>query len=583
MTHTQLLRLTFMFLAALVTVPAVAAPKDAATLQKIDEAMNVHYIAAHFDKAESVLLAAIKSCGAKACSGEVLANAYIYVGIIRGNSKGDLAGARKAFESAYAADPKMTIDETLVTPAVLAEFNKVIGKEPDSPPPVGEKLAPAPETAAEPVAKREPKQGGLHCSPATGYEVQTARPIPIHCERMEGVVRGELHYKPVEADEFTAILMKFDATNATLRAQVPCDALEHKGLLDVYVIGQDENKDIVDTFGTVTSPIEYTIVDKTKRAPPSYPGESAPKRCADVVSAGAGGAGPGDVCTADVPCQKGHYCGSGICRKTPACEVNADCQSDHCVDGLCAMEQDFEEKSTFNRWMVGLNFAADLWLSTSAKNVCGGVNAANGDYSCYAAGSSRINVSPPTTASNAAVTNRIPMADPNYGGNVKTTLVPSTLRVLGSVDYALLPSLTVGARLGFAFNGGPSTIHYTNGYPSQNKNFLPYHAELRAAYWFTPLDVKGFHPYAGLSAGMAEVDAKVRLTVYADNPTSGRPTIKRSLDAWRKLGQAFAGLNFGGLMNIGSHHNLELKINAMYMLPSAGIVFEPSLGYLFGF
>ena len=140
MTPKQLLRLTIALLAASVTVPAVAAPnKDAATLKKIDEAVNVHYIAAQFDKAESVLLSAIKACGAKLCSGEVIAKAYIYVGVIRGNGKGDIAGARQAFENAQAADPNVTLDPTLVTPAVLAEFNKVMGKESDSATPKADK------------------------------------------------------------------------------------------------------------------------------------------------------------------------------------------------------------------------------------------------------------------------------------------------------------------------------------------------------------------------------------------------------------------------------------------------------------
>ena len=130
MTPKQILRIIFTLLAVSIASLAAAAPnKDAATLKKIDEAINVHYIAAQFDQAESVLLAAIKACGTKFCSGEVVAKAYIYVGVVRGNGKQDLAGARHAFENAQAADPNVTLDATLVTPAVLAEFNKVMGKE----------------------------------------------------------------------------------------------------------------------------------------------------------------------------------------------------------------------------------------------------------------------------------------------------------------------------------------------------------------------------------------------------------------------------------------------------------------------
>ena len=175
------------------------------------------------------------------------------------------------------------------------------------------------------------------------------------------------------------------------------------------------------------------------------------------------------------------------------------------------------------------------------------------------------------------------MADPRYGGNVKSTLIPATLRVLASVDYAVTPSITAGARVGFAFNGGPATIHYVNGdAKSQPKNFFPIHAELRGAYWFKPLDERGFHPYLGAGFGLAEVDGKVKVTAYADD-ASGHPTVKRSLDAWRKLGRSFAALTFGGLINVSSHHNLLFNVNLMYMMPSSGIALEPSLGYVLGF
>ena len=591
MTPKQLHRLAFVLLTGLITIPAVADPnRDAATLKKIDEAVNVHYIAAQFDKAENVLLAAIKACGAKACSGEVIAKAYVYVGVIRGNSKGDLPGAHQAFEKAVAADPNVTLDPTLVTPAVLAEFSKVTGKESDASPIAAE--APPTEAAdvpPEPTKKestlpRVAPVGELRCGPATGQVIQTARPVPIHCERMENVVRGELYYKPVGADEYTAVLMKFNTTNATLRAEVPCDALTKKGTLNVYVIAQDGNKDMVDTFGNALSPVQYQIVDKTKEKPPSYPGEAAPKRCTEAMYADEPGAGPGEVCTEEKPCRKSQYCSSGVCKKAPTCDTNPDCESGKCIEGLCEMPQDYASSSSFRRFLVGLNIAQDFWLATSSSNVCGAANAANGDYNCYNAGSSHINLS-----SNPAVTNVLPN-QAQSSGSVKTALHPATTRILASVDYALTPDVTVGARLGLAVNSPPPTIHYNGDKPpNQNKNFFAEHIELRVAYWLTPLDKPGLHPYIGISAGAAEVDAKVNLTAYyvpAAGDTcpkvSGRYCAKK-LDAWRKMGLGFAGLNFGGLMKLGNRHNVVLNVNALYMLPSTGIVLEPSLGYLFGF
>ncbi len=247
---------------------AAAVPyKDQGVLKKIDEAINVHYIAAQFDKAESVLLAAIKSCGNKDCSGEVVARAYLYLGIIRGNGKQDLAGAKQAFESAYAADNNITIDPSLVTPAVLDVFNLVTGRQG---PEAGKAAAKTPESDENievPGEKKEATQprvapvGELRCSPATGYEVQVGRPIPIRCEKMEGVLRGELYFKPIGSEDYTAQLMKFNSKDATLSGQVPCDALTKKGLVNVYVVAQDENRELVETFGNALSPVQYTALD----------------------------------------------------------------------------------------------------------------------------------------------------------------------------------------------------------------------------------------------------------------------------------------------------------------------------------
>jgi hypothetical protein len=242
------------------------------------------------------------------------------------------------------------------------------------------------------------------------------------------------------------------------------------------------------------------------------------------------------------------------------------------------MRENFGSKAVLGRWLVGIHVALDTWLSPAAKNVCGGSNAASGDYNCYNAGSTKINEDP----NDPQHWNFIPMADANFGGNIKTTLVPATVRVLASVDYAITPKITAGGRLGMAFRGGPASIHYDQGVPSQNKSFLPVHVELRGAYWFKPLDVPGLHPYVALGFGVAQVDAKVPLTVWADN-SANQPKLERSLDAWRKMGTTFAAIGFGGLVNVGKRNALQLNVNAMYMLPSTGIVLEPSFGYVRGF
>jgi hypothetical protein len=561
---------------------AVTPYKDKAAQKKIDEAINVHYIGAQFDKAETVLMAAVKICG-KDCSPEVLSKAYLYLGIVRGNGKQDLAGAKQAFDAAYAADPNVTIDPSLVTPSVLAEFTKATGRQPDATQAAAtpdENVEVPGEKAAEVV--RVAPVGNYRCAPATGYDIQLGRPVPIVCERMENVLRGELYYKPVGSDEYTALLMKFNSKDATLSAQIPCDAVTKKGTLSVYVNAQTDDKELVDTFGNAISPVQYSVVDKPTQPPPTLPGQPAPAVCTDLLRSINSGKPEGGVCTHAEPCKTGLYCHTGKCEKAPTCEMGSDCASGHCIDSFCVMDEQFADDEKPNKWMVGVNFAWDLWVSPNRKNVCGGTNPASGVFSCYNEDKSTINV-----GADRRSTNMLPMADANWGGNIKTTLVPATFRALLSIDRILSTHLTLGARLGWAFNGGPAKMGFTQSgdqyTPTQTTNFMPFHAEVRGAYWFKSLDELGLHPYLAVSGGLAEVDAKVTLKAYADDPATNRPTIERRLDAWRKLGIGFASLSSGVLYNFAKHHGLQANLNMMVFFPSSGFVLEPSGGYVMSF
>ena len=90
---------------------------------------------------------------------------------------------------------------------------------------------------------------------------------------------------------------------------------------------------------------------------------------------------------------------------------------------------------------------------------------------------------------------------------------------------------------------------------------------------------------------MAQVDAPVndvyimRATadvpegVYDQNPDG----TTKAYTAYKRMGQGFAAVAIGAVLPVGSMYGLQLNINAMYMLPSSGIVVEPSLGFLVGF
>jgi len=575
-TPRQLLRILISVLVVSLSLPVLAANRrDAATLKKIDEALNVHYLAADYDKAEKVLQSALEACGTKFCSGEVLAKAYVAIGVIRGNAKQDLAGARTAFESAKAADPNATLDATVVTPAVLALFYKAMGREL---PPEQTKAKPAQTSDSGMSDSNDPAgsarvspAGELHCTPISAHEIQTAQPIAVVCEPLEGVVRAELYYRMQGEGEYTAILMSVQ--DGTLRATIPCEAVAKKGKLEIYVIAQDFNKEMIDTFGNRVTPAHYRIVDKTKQPVPSFPGTAPPKRCEELLIVVAK---EGEACSPTKACKHGLYCAEGTCLNAPACETDSDCDNKHCSSGYCAMNQDLPEVDNVpKKFMFGLHAGLDIWLAPTVKQVCGDESLLAGNYNCYNSGEDVIYVNTPEK------TNNLGMANPGAAGNVDAGVRLATWRILLSGDYVLTNHFTIGGRLGWAFGGGPQAIKLTNGVAEQTKRFLPVHLEARATLWLKSLGKTGLHPYVHVSLGVAEVDAKIPINIRLT--LNGGQVITRPIDAWRKMGTTFVGGGGGALYDLGKKFGVQLNLNAMYMLPSTGLIFEPTLGAVLKF
>jgi hypothetical protein len=180
---------------------------------------------------------------------------------------------------------------------------------------------------------------------------------------------------------------------------------------------------------------------------------------------------------------------------------------------------------------------------------------------------------------------------------------------LVSFDRALTRNITLGLRAGFAFSGGPPAGKNDT---SAGTAFLPLHAEARLSYWFgqSPLGRKGFRPYVHIGGGVAQVDAKVKEPINDCtsgnlpkddgsqtaprylcstgqagnyNPADPAQVPPMTLDAWKKLGQAFVTGGGGVVYAFKENMGVQLNLNAMFMLPSSGLVLEPSLGIDYGF
>jgi hypothetical protein len=594
-------RLSLRLLCLLLTLALPASAqftRDNAANKKIDEAINEHYLATDFDKAEGVLTGTVTACGDK-CSPQVIARAWMYVGIVRGSGRNDLAGAKEAFQKAIATDPQVKLDTALATPETQKAFDSAGGTG-------GAAVAPEPTAPAEKPAPPPPADaeadgpGGMHCTP-DAMEIQTRRPVPVECKSDEEAASVELRYKPFGGDWKT---IKMTKKGDAFRGEIPCAESKSAGDLKVYARAKDAAGEMIDNWGSKNKPINYTMGESVTGAPPAYAGEKAPDRCADSSECppdfpGCGGDKKrGDVdlgasCENSTQCKAGLLCEGGVCETAPSCETDNDCTTGKCSEGKCDVGDEVASSSgPYKKNWIGLHFGVDIAF-IGGSNVCG----SGGGYECYAEGS-----------------RDLPYTGPPYPvSGIATGAALATQRIMLSYDRAFTANFMAGVRVGYAFGGGPPAITDNKGDvdPSNDTriSFLPVHAELRLSYWFGhgALGRKGPRPYVFLGGGMAQVDAKVPVTVYdcakpyiQNVPTDpsgippepdcaeGQSNVKRDnlqqtkLDTWKKLGQGFVAGGVGLVWAFKEQFGVQANVNAMYMLGASGFVLEPSLGLIYG-
>jgi hypothetical protein len=177
-------RIVTLLLVLFCTLPALGQfTRDKSANKKVDEAINTHYFATEFQKAEDILLGTIQACGEK-CSPQTLARAWMYVGVVRGSGKQDMAGAKEAFNTALALDPKVKLDQDISSPETKQAFANAGGSGGAATPvppgggDTGDSDLAAMAAAADsrpPAAKRRRSKADSR----TGcWKLSTVRPIP---------------------------------------------------------------------------------------------------------------------------------------------------------------------------------------------------------------------------------------------------------------------------------------------------------------------------------------------------------------------------------------------------------------------
>ncbi len=498
-------------------VAGAAAPKDGEAEELAKKAIYTDYLGTKFTDAEKKLKQAIALCEpAAVCSPKVRARLRCDLGIVYVGGMSKLDEGKAQFAEALKQDPTVTPDSDLVSPeieAAFAEAKKGGGAAAPTPKP------PEPTDAPKPPA---PAGNGdlVHTPPA---EDATLTPLPLYAELPPAVTAGrvQLSYKPFGATEWKALEMK--PSGKGFGVEIPCVEIgSAQGDLSYYIQAFDSAQNLVSWSGSRSAPNKVSIRVSLSGEAPHLPGQPPPARCADK----------GD-CPPEFP-----GCHSNG-EKPPACDpASPDCTP---------------EKPPSKKNWLSLAFQQDFLFLPGSTTTCAGGNG----YDCF--------------AGNNYYTG-IPYA--GSGDVVQGGLSAATSRILAGYDRSVA-SFTFGARVGFAFRGGPQTPGFSA--------FMPAHVEARAAYWFgsDPFARVGFRPYVVLAGGVAQVDASVGVTVYKDS-TGYANNITAHYDAWRRGGLGFLGGGAGVMFAFTQRQGIFIEGKFVELLGSSASSLNFQIGYAFG-
>lgn len=508
--------------------PALAQAKDAQAQKLERDAMDTDYLATDFAAAEKKLNDALKLCGTKACSNAVRASIHVNLGIVQGG-QGRIDEAKTRFIAGLEIDPTVALDQDLATPELKKAFeeakSQVLGV-----------LDIDEEVVLEEIAHTPPAEQALHT------------PLPIFVMVPESIdaSRVQLRYRaPGETDYKSMALPRIDAGYG---GNVPCRDLTEEGVLVYYVQVLDATGAVVMTAGTLAQPFRVRIREELSGEPPHLPGQEPPEAC---VKAKPKVAPPPADKTIFPPCDSNRDCEEGMtCNAKKRCEMSFGNEDD---------DDDDEPKDAFStakKSWVTVSFAADI-AHISGKDVCTPESQRDNFYACY-----QTNGEPYT---GQPVLGR---ADDIQGG-----MALSTMRALVGYDHLVSPNVTLGARVGFAFNGSPD-------------DFLPFHADARAAFYFgkDPFSRAGVRPFVFVTGGLMQVDTKVPVEIWEEGGScKALGGCQSELDAWRRAGNVFAGLGVGAQYAVTPAHALVLAVRGEYLFPASAAVITPEIGFATGF
>jgi hypothetical protein len=551
----------------LIASHAFAAPKDNAALKLDDDAIFNDYLATKFSDAERKLKQAVTICGRNNCSPSVLAQVRRDLGIVYVVT-GRTDEARAQFAEALRLDPATALPKDLATPEIQQVFSSAGGggggggggTARGAPPP-----ADAPEkpiTGAPPGPDEEEEIEHIPVGEAALWT-----PLVIFAEMADGInpSKVQVRYKVFGSPDWKRLEMK--KYRRGYGAEIPCsDIGSTPGEMRYYIQALGPSGEVIATNGTRQAPHRVILKDDPADEPRHLPGKPVPEKCKGGMQVdcppGLPGCAsdrkkaPGVECGADAECQAG-VCLNGQCGGDPdkvsdlKCETDAECGTGKtCKEGVCT--------GVAKKNWIGFAAQQDVLMLPSMASVC----ANPGEYVCFQEGAYY----------DAEIYRPIPEA----ADEIKGGFAQSTTRIMLSFDRTLGAHIGLGARVGYAFGGGPAV--------PEGKAFFPAHIEGRISYWFgkNPFASTSIRPYVVLGGGVAQFDAKVNVQVYEHDPNVPRQINQYPVVAWKKAGTTFAHGGFGVLFPFDFKSGIVAEAKLMQAFSASALGASLQVGYQMG-
>ncbi len=464
-----------------------AVEKEAKKLQ--GDAMDVDFLSLDYKSAKKKLDEAIKKCGASNCSDALAAALHRDLGVVLINDK-KVKDGQKAFDEAFKSDPSITISPDYLAnkdvAAAWAAAKKAGGGAPTA--------TATPTASATGPVKPPPTAAGNLTVPTK--IAPTTYPLPVVIEAPDGleVENMKFSYKTAAMEKYKTIEAKKDGGKYVIT--IPCEDTQFVGDIKFYVRAYDAEKNEVEHFGTIKSPGVLKLVEKMPDdvEAPTYPGGKEPTKCQDKANCQPGfPCADGDKKPAGSGCDNDDECQSGL-----ECTVN-DNGKKWCAEKAGGPGDGPKTPVGGPKIWLGADFQLDTLILFGDKNVC-----RSNSWAC--SNGRDIGVAADKGIQTWNGTDTIPAR----GGNTGTGFGIGTARVLLGLDYFLNGNMSLGGRLGYAFNGNPTST----------AKFMPFHLEARFQYFLGAPKSTGSRPYLMLGAGLGQFDAAVSNVVVEVDDTS---------------------------------------------------------------